>query len=64
MPCAGLVTRQFRGLAEAAARGRRVPGLPILVLPEGFDEWPEARIRAAARERLPALLGALTRGAG
>ncbi|MCE2392468.1 MAG: hypothetical protein J4G09_13490 [Proteobacteria bacterium] len=63
MPCAGLVTRQFKGLAQATARGRRVPELPVLVLPQGYDEWPEERIRADARERLPALLDALT-GAG
>jgi len=57
----GLVTEQFKGLAQATARGRRVPALPVLVLPRGYDELPEAEIRADARERLPALMDALTR---
>lgn len=57
------MTQQFKGLAEATARGRRVPELPVLVLPRGFDELPEDEIRADARERLPALVSALTRSA-
>jgi hypothetical protein len=56
----GLVTEQFRGLAEATARGRKVPSLAILVLPAGYDELPEAEIRADARRRAPELVRALT----
>lgn len=59
MPSVGLVTEQFRGLAEATARGRRTPDLPILVLPAGYDELPEAEIRADARRRVPELVRAL-----
>jgi len=55
------VTQQFKGLAEATARGRRVPDLPVLVLPSGYDELSEGEVRADARERLPALIRALTR---
>jgi hypothetical protein len=55
----GLVTEQFRGLAEATARGRRNPELAIVVLPAGFDELPESEIRAQARARLPQLIRAL-----
>jgi hypothetical protein len=58
----GLVTEQFRGLAEATARGRKNPDLAILVLPAGYDELPEAEIRADAQHRLPELARALTSG--
>ena len=60
IPCVGLVTEQFKGLAQATARGRRVPELPVLVLPRGYDELSDAEIRADARARLSALMGALT----
>jgi hypothetical protein len=56
----GLVTEQFRGLAEATARGRRNPALAILVLPAGYDELPEAEIRADARRRMPELVRTLS----
>jgi len=62
VPSVGLVTQQFRGLAEATARGRRNPGLAILVFPAGYDELPDAEIRADARRRLPELVRALTEG--
>lgn len=57
----GLVTEQFEGLARATAQGRCVPELPVLVLPSDYDERPEAEIRADARARWAALMGALTR---
>ena len=37
-----------------------MPDLPVLVLPSGYDELSEEQIRADARERLPALMRALT----
>ena len=58
----GLVTEQFRGLAEATARGRKNPELALLVFPAGYDELPEAEIRADARRRLPELVRALSGG--
>lgn len=58
----GLVTQQFRGLAEATARGRKNPDLAVLVFPAGYDELPEAEIRTDARRRLPELVRALTGG--
>ena len=62
MPSVGLVTEQFRGLAAATARGRKNPELAILVFPSGYDELPEAEIRADARRRVPELVRALTGG--
>lgn len=62
MPSVGLVTEQFRGLAEATARGRKNPDLALLVFPAGYDELPEAVIRTDARRRLPELVRALTGG--
>ena len=56
------MTEQFRGLAEATARGRKNPSLSILVFPAGYDELPEAEIRADARRRVPELVRALTGG--
>jgi hypothetical protein len=58
----GLVTEQFRGLAAATARGRKNPDLAILVFPSGYDELPEAEIRADARRRIAELVRALTGG--
>ncbi|MCY4036425.1 MAG: hypothetical protein OXF64_03090 [bacterium] len=58
-PTVGLVTEQFRGLAEATARGLRVDNQPVVVLPSGYDEWPEADIRADIAARLDQIVGAL-----
>ncbi len=54
-----MVTEQFRGLAEATARGLRVDDQPIIILPSGYDEWAEADIRADIASRLDDIVAAL-----
>ncbi|MDE0115903.1 MAG: hypothetical protein OXT07_04725 [bacterium] len=58
-PAVGLVTEQFRGLAEATARGLRVDNQPLIVLPSGYDEWSEDDIRADIASRLDDIVDAL-----
>ncbi len=53
------MTEQFRGLAEATARGLRVGNQPLIVLPAGYDEWPEAEIRTDIASRMAAIVAAL-----
>ena len=60
MPTVSLVTQQFRGLGQATARGKKLPELPIVVLPHQYDQMAEPDIRADIRARIPDLLTALT----
>jgi len=55
------VTEPFRSLAGATAKGKRVPDLPIIVLPMGYDQRPEDEVRADVRQRVPQVLAALTK---
>jgi hypothetical protein len=59
-PTISLVTEPFRGLANATARGRKIPDLPTIVLPRGYDRLPEEDIRADIRRHLSEMLGAVT----
>ena len=59
MPTVGLVTEQFRGLGIATARGKKTPDLPMIVLPQLYDQLPEEEIRADARRRVQEVLAAL-----
>ena len=47
-------------MAGATARGNKIPDLPTLVLPQGYDRLPEEAIRADIRLHLPEILAALT----
>ncbi len=58
-PTVALITEQFRGLAEATARGLRVHDQPFIVLPSGYDEWAEEDIRADMASRLDEIAAAL-----
>ncbi len=60
MPTVSLVTEQFQGLGAATAEGRKMPRLPIIVMPHGYDQWTEEAIREQIRAKLPAILAALT----
>jgi hypothetical protein len=60
VPTVSLVTQQFRGLGQATARGKKLPELPIVVLPHQYDQMAEPEIRADIRARIPDLLSALT----
>ncbi len=60
VPTISLVTEQFQGLGAAAAKGRRMPNLPITVMPHGYDQWDEQAIKDEARLRLPEIMAALT----
>ena len=60
VPTVSLVTAQFKGLARTTARGRKVPELPVVVLPDLYDQLSEEEIRADIRSRLPEILGAMT----
>ncbi len=55
MPTVSVVTENFAALARAAARARGADELPIVVLPADFEDWDEAAIRRAARERLASI---------
>lgn len=61
MPTISFVTEPFRSLSEATARGKRVPDLPIVVLPAGYDQRAEADVRSDVRQRAPQVLAALTK---
>ncbi|MBI3742926.1 MAG: hypothetical protein HY261_01385 [Chloroflexi bacterium] len=59
MPTISLVTEAFRGLSQATAKGKRMPELPVIVLPKLYDQLPEAEIRADVRDRVQDILSAL-----
>jgi len=55
VPTVSLVTENVAALARAAARARGADELPIVVLPADFEDWDEAAVRRAARERLASI---------
>ena len=59
MPTISFVTEAFRGLGEATAKGKRMPELPIIVLPKLYDQLPEEEIWADMRNRAQDVLAAL-----
>ncbi len=64
VPTVSFVTEPFQNLAETTAKGKRVPDLPLIVLPIGYDQREEADVRADVRQRAPEVLRALTKGKG
>ncbi|MDO8531536.1 MAG: hypothetical protein Q7T26_05115 [Dehalococcoidia bacterium] len=48
VPAVALVTQRFLALAQAVARGKGVPNLPIVVLPPNVDYMSEAELGPVA----------------
>ncbi len=47
-------------MANATARGKKMPNLPIIVLPHRYDHLPEDDIRADVRGRVGDVIKILT----
>ena len=47
-------------MANATARGKRMPNLPIIVLPHRYDHLPEDDIREDVRNRVGDVIKILT----
>jgi Fe-S cluster biogenesis protein NfuA len=59
LPTVVAVTEHFEALARTLATDLGRPGLRLIVLPFSAHTLPDAEVRAAARERYPALLEVL-----
>ncbi|MEK7681295.1 MAG: hypothetical protein AAB369_00535 [Chloroflexota bacterium] len=61
VPTVTLATQYFEALARITAKGKRLPDLPLTILPHPLNPLPDGQIREAVRKQAGRMVEALTR---
>ncbi len=60
VPSVAVVTEEFTNLAQAIAKARGYPDLPMIIVPHPFETLPEQEVVELAKAKLNEVVGKLS----